>query len=231
MNLELDDTKLTQAIMLDNKGQYEKEISDLMQKLLGQGDCFIDCGAHVGYFTILGSELCSKVYAFEADKDNFASLMNNIEINNVSSNVIAHNQAVGDECKKVKLFVNLDNDGGHALWDVSKHPFNEQTRLKKKKPTRVVDMVTLDSVIDEPIKLIKFDVEGCEFLALKGAEKLICKYSPVLILEINNSALGEMGTSKEEIFSYLESLGYEGFKMTDDDDKNYAVNVAFVRVK
>jgi len=229
MKLELDDTKLTQSLMLDNQGEYEKEISDLMKKLLTEEDCFIDCGSHVGFFAIQGAELCHRVYAFEADSDNYKSLQNNIEINSFWNRITAFNVAVGDECKKVKLFVNLDNDGGNALWDVSKHPFNEKTRLKKKKPTRVVDMVTLDSLIDEPVKLIKMDVEGCELLALKGAEKLITKYSPTIIAEINRSALGEMGTSKEELCDYLKSFGYEGFKLTDDDDEGYAVNVAFVR--
>lgn len=229
MKLELDETKLTQSLMLAGQGEYEKEISDLMKKLLNEEDCFIDCGSHVGFFTIQGAELCHRVYAFEADADNYKALQNNIEINSFWNRITAFNCAVGDECKKVKLFVNLDNDGGNALWDISKHPFNEKTRLKKKKPTRVIDMVTLDSLIDEPVKLIKIDVEGCELLALKGAEKLIKKYSPVIIAEINHTALEAMGTSKQELYDYLKSFGYEGFKMTNDDEKNFAVNVTFVR--
>ncbi len=234
MKLELDDTKITQALMLDNQGEYEKEISDLMQRLLKKGDCFIDCGAHVGYFTIQGAELCGRVYAFEADSENFKSLQNNIEINRYWNNVTAFNVAVGDKCEKVKFYINLDNDGGNALWDVSKHPFNEKTRIKKKKPTKVVDMVTIDSLIDEPVKLIKIDTEGCELKILQGATNLIKKHSPVIIAEVNNFALEEMGTSKEEIFSYMYSLGYEWFNLRTKDHSlidKYEENVVFVRTK
>ncbi len=45
-----------------------------------------------------------------------------------------------------------------------------------------VKVVALDSIIDEPITFIKFDIEGAEFNALKGAEKLISAYKPKLAI-------------------------------------------------
>jgi FkbM family methyltransferase len=138
--------------------------------------------------------------------------LHNIKINKYE-NVEVFHKAVGDECKKIKLRVNFDNDGGHALWDVSKHPFNQKT-LHEKPKYQNVDMVTLDSIIDEPIKLIKIDVEGCELKVLKGSETLLKKYSPAVIAEINDMALREMGTDKNEIYSYMVSLGYSGFNLT-----------------
>lgn len=232
MKLELDDTKITQAMMLDNHGEYEKEISDLIHRLLSKGDCFIDCGAHVGYFSIMAAEICGRVYAFEADSENYKSLQHNIELNRFWNNVTAFNVAVGDKCEKVKFYINLDNDGGGGLWDVSKHPFNEKTRIKKKKPLKTIDMVTLDSLVNEPVKLIKIDTEGCELKILKGAEGIITKHSPVIVAEVNNFALVEMGTSKEEMFSYMYSLGYEWFNLRTRDHElsdKYEDNVVFVR--
>jgi len=132
MKLELDDTKITQALMLDNQGEYEKEISDLMQRLLKKGDCFIDCGAHVGYFTIQGAELCGRVYAFEADSENFKSLQNNIEINRYWNNVTAFNVAVGDKCEKVKFYINLDNDGETLCGMFPSTPSTKRPASKRK---------------------------------------------------------------------------------------------------
>jgi len=95
-------------------------------------------------------------------------------------------------------------------------------------------MVTIDSLIDEPVKLIKIDTEGCELKILQGATNLIKKHSPVIIAEVNNFALEEMGTSKEEIFSYMYSLGYEWFNLRTKDHSlidKYEENVVFVRTK
>lgn len=234
MKLELDETKITQRLMLTQGEKYEQEISNLMKQLLTKEDTFIDCGAHVGFFTCLAAELCKHVYAFEAEKENYKSLSHNIKINKYD-NVQAFHNAVGDECKKVNLTVNLDNDGGHGLWDVSKHPFNERTRAEKIKH-ETVPMVTIDSLeLNEPVKLIKIDVEGCELMVLKGAENLIKKYSPTVIAEINNSALNEMGTDKGDVYDYMLSLGYHGFNLTNGRgfetlDPNYAENAVFVRV-
>lgn len=231
MNLELDKNKFTQKLMLKSDGFYESEVSDMMVRMLEPTDTFIDCGAHIGWFTIIGAELCNRVYSFEAEKGNYECLLGNINLNGLK-NVKAFNNAVGDECKEVDLYVNLDNDGGHALWDVANHPFNKKT--KEKKTLQKVEMVTLDSCIDEPVKLIKIDTEGCELMVVKGAENLIKKYSPMIILEMNDSAFIEMGYTKKELIEYLEQLGYEGFDLKtgglmENMSKKYAENAVFVR--
>lgn len=232
MNLELDKTKFTQRLMLKSDGFYESEISDMMVRILKEDDTFIDCGAHIGWFTITGAELCKKVYSFEAEKGNFECLQKNIELNGLT-NVKAFNNAVGEECIDTELYINLDNDGGHALWDISIHPFNKKTKSadKVKQP---VKMVTLDSLIDEPVKLIKIDVEGCELKVIKGADNLIRKYSPMIILEMNDSAFKEMGYTKDYLIAHLKTLGYQGFNLKEggslnDMSKKYAENAVFVR--
>jgi len=233
MNLELDKNKFTQKLMLKSNGFYESEVSDMMVRMLEPTDTFIDCGAHIGWFTIIGAELCKQVYSFEAEKANYECLVGNINLNGLK-NVKAFNNAVGDECKEVELYVNLDNDGGHALWDVSHHPFNKKT--KEQKTLQKLEMVTLDSCIDEPVKLIKIDTEGCELMVVKGAENLIKKYSPMIILEMNDSAFIEMGYTKSELIEYLEKLGYEGFDLKtgglmENMSKKYAENAVFVRTR
>jgi FkbM family methyltransferase len=232
MNLELDETKFTQRIMLEQGSHYEQEISDLMKHLLTKEDTFIDCGANIGFFTCLGTELAGIVYAFEAEKDNIKSLKHNIKINKYENVSVFHN-AVGDKCKKIELRVNLDNDGGHALWDVSKHPFNQKT-LHETPQYQNVDMVTLDSIVNCPVKLIKIDVEGCEFKVLRGAEQLLKKYSPTIICEINDMALREMGTDKGEIYDFMSGLGYQGFNLTNGKgwetlNPRHCDNAVFVR--
>ncbi|NET40720.1 hypothetical protein [Okeania sp. SIO2B3] len=45
--------------MLDSvqKGRaYESEIFQLIRKFLQNGDCFIDIGAHIGYYSVLAAK-------------------------------------------------------------------------------------------------------------------------------------------------------------------------------
>ena len=54
---------------------------------------------------------------------------------------------------------------------------------------------------------IKIDVEGHEFSVLKGSEKILKKYKPVLLIEIDK----QHSTKVKETFNYLEELNYESF--------------------
>ena len=84
----------------------------------------------VGYFSILASALVGpqgSVFSFEPDVTNFAHLVEHIEANN-ATNIRPMHMAVGAMPAVAEFFVNADNDGGHALWEVGRHPFNERTR-------------------------------------------------------------------------------------------------------
>lgn len=55
--------------------------------------------------------------------------------------------------------------------------------------------------------LVKCDVEGAEFLVLKGAEKLLKKLSLYWIIEIH-PALSDYGCCKSDLLEYLHSFSY-----------------------
>jgi len=131
------------------------------------------------------------------------------------------------------LIFNRDNDGGHSLWNPAKHELNTLTR-DNELITEPVGMVTLDNVIDEPVKLIKIDVEGCEFKVIKGALKLIKKYKPLIIIEANDFALEQMGTSTDEIFSFMSEIGYDVYDLETGEPpqertNHFIYNVIFVK--
>jgi len=233
INFELDDTRMMQAYYeyLNDQGtEYEPEVLNIINRILTKDDVFVDCGAHVGFISLVAERVCKKVYAFEPETENYKYLVRNIELNDAS--VEALNYAVGDKNEEVELIINEDNDGGNCFWDVRKHPLNEESKkhdLVKQK----VKMVTLDSVIKEPVKLIKIDVEGNELNVLKGAERIIKESSPTIILEINKFALNEMGTSQEEIIGFLKERGYKGYNLIDGKEAGLpddVYNVIFLKV-
>ena len=195
-------------------GFYEKETSILMSALLKEGDLVIDVGAHIGYFSLLASRLVGntgRVFAFEPIKDNLTRLRHNIAINEVS-NVVVVPKASGDYVGLASFYYTRDNDGGHALWDVGKHPFNVQS--KKDPLTLEVPITTLEHYFKDvdlaALKMIKIDAEGNELNVLKGAQNILQQYRIKCISwEQNDFALAQMGHSENELRSYMQDLGYQ----------------------
>lgn len=68
-----------------------------------------------------------------------------------------------------------------------------------------VELKRLDEVIPTDIKidLIKIDVEGAEFMVLKGAKELLLKNKPAIIFECGLGASEFYGTNPVELYTYL----------------------------
>lgn len=218
MRYLFDTTRPTQRNMaahIVNGSLYEPEVSLMLMRVLQEGDRLIDVGANVGFFTVLAAQLVGKtgrVYAFEPEQENFSCLARNIALNQLS-NVVTYQAAVGDRLGTAELFINSDNDGGHALWNPGAHSFNLLSREKVIKQN--VEMVTLDSVlmgVSVPIKLMKIDVEGYELHVLHGALELITQQRvPFVLAEVNRLALQQSGGSERALFQLMRHLGYSAY--------------------
>jgi FkbM family methyltransferase len=215
MRYLFDTTRPTQQNMaahLLNGSLYEPEVAVVLMRVLQDGDGFVDVGANVGFFTVLAAQLVGetgRVYAFEPEQENFGRLAQNISLNDLS-NVVTYQSAVGDQVGTAELFINSDNDGGHALWNPGAHSFNKVSREKVIKQN--VEMVTLDSVLagaTVPVKLIKIDAEGYEQHVLHGALELITRHRvPFVLAEVNRLALQQAGASERALFQLMRHLGY-----------------------
>jgi FkbM family methyltransferase len=219
LRLLLDPEHMSQRFMLNDltAGRlYEGETSNFIGSILQPGDTFVDIGAHVGYFSMLAAQLVGPsgaVFSFEPEPRNFSHLLEHIEANGVT-NVRPMHMAVGASPSVADFFVNADNDGGHALWEVGRHPFNERSR--ETPVTRKVFVTSLDTIFQgrdmRTLKAIKIDAEGAEFAILVGARELLRRVRvPFIIAEINRFALQSMGASERHLRSVMEELGYETY--------------------
>ena len=79
----------------------------------------------------------------------------------------------------------------------------------------------LDDIVREVgvtrVDAVKIDVEGAEFLVLKGAVEILDRYRPVLSVELLDQGLKSMGSSVAEVTAFLRSHGYVPKQITESN--------------
>lgn len=178
-----------------NKHLPEPEVIHVMTRALKAGDCAVDAGANVGFFTVLMSKLVGdrgRVLAIEPDRKNVVKLKKNLDINSCQ-NVDIYDCAIGR---------------GAGLAPIYQHADNGQTHMfGQGEPSDFVGVETLDSLIakapSRPI-LIKLDIEGSETAAV---ESLSYK-CPCIISELNSTALQRAGSSARDLMMIMRHRGY-----------------------
>lgn len=195
---------------------YEPETTLLLLSVLRPGDRFVDVGGHIGYFSVIASQVVGaegRVFTFEPAPANYTRLVRHLTLNACDNVVPLHLAASGAACG-VTLHLNSDNDGGHALWDVRQHPLNARSRATPQ--AHATWAVRLADVVGRvPVRAIKLDIEGAELDALRGAEPLLVGDDsvPFIIAEINRSALHALGASEEALRAYMLDCGYDTWLM------------------
>jgi FkbM family methyltransferase len=145
-------------------------VNDLYE--LNEQDVIVDCGAYTGDSVKLYCDAypdLKKIIAFEPVADNYKCLVETISQMTVP--VIPIQKAVGDDNYETYI-------SGHNGTSVSILKHDENI-------TEKITVCCLDDEIgNERPTLIKFDVEGFELPALKGAAKLIKKKHPILVISL-----------------------------------------------
>lgn len=138
--------------------------------LLRPGDLFVDVGANIGSFTVLASAVCgADTLAFEPDPGAMKALMRNVRCNHIEGKVRAVQAAVGARAGTIAFTKGYDTTNRVATVEEA--------------DTQTVDLTTLDiALADAGPALIKFDVEGYEGAAVKGAEATFAKDALLAVL-------------------------------------------------
>lgn len=224
--LELDLTQLSQRLIHDhlaNGRLYEPDLATLMLRTLGPGSVFLEIGGHVGTFSMLAGHLIGAegaVIAIEPNPDNIGHFRRHVTLNE-HENVHLIEAACCDREGTMEFFTNLDNDGGHALWDVGEHSFNQKSKADPQRTE--VKTVTVDGVLAAQdvarVDLIKVDTEGAELSVMQGAERTLRELRPPLIVcEFNRFGLEQMGTSMPELRAFMDDRGYGCYLMNAEGD-------------
>jgi len=174
---------------------YEIELLEYIRDLELSG-CYVDVGAHHGNHTVFFSLFCQaeKVVAIEGSPINFEYLDANI-YENICENVEPICILVGDEDKEeVNLYWREDNTGTATIFPQEQFPETISNAQR-----------TLNDILENEndISLMKFDIQGAEWLALQGGLEVIEKHRPMIIMEMM-----KWNENRKEIEEYLENLDY-----------------------
>lgn len=177
-------------------GLHEFEDMAFVLHFLETGDLFVDVGANVGSYAVLGGTTGASVLAVEPLPATFRLLCRNIVVNTFAENIKALNIGFSDAPGTLHFTDHLDTVN---------HVVPPGT------PDSCPVLVdTLDAICAERIPaLIKIDVEGYEKEVLQGGAKTL--QSPVLkalIVELNDSGK-RYGNQENEVISLLEKAGFQ----------------------
>ncbi|MGB2775672.1 MAG: FkbM family methyltransferase [Candidatus Acidiferrum sp.] len=201
-------------------GYYDLPTVRVIQELLKPGMTFVDVGAHVGQYSLLGSGLVGtegSVHSFEPEPEVFELLRHNVLINGLH-NVHPIPCALAESIRDVELYVaRPDNIGQTSL----RQP-NNFSGVQVKVHCRTLDDYAEEHGVDR-INLIKIDVEGAELDVLLGARRVLSRNpKPHMILEFWEEFLQAYGSSCAQLAEFLRQSGYSLFWIGETDLIPYA---------
>lgn len=184
----------------------------VLGNLLKPDMVFVDIGANQGEFTLYaGRRITSgRVLAFEPMPRMFAQLQENIQLNRLTS-VVVHNSALSSHAGSMTIHAAADavNEGLGTLYPVG-------TDFQ---PAGTVQLEVFDEVFRghklDRLDIIKLDVEGSELAVLRGAQRSLVRFQPVIMFELNRPAFAAAGYTPEALIDYLRSLGYHRFSLIE----------------
>ena len=171
---------------LARTGGYEPEVSATLRRVLPRGATFIDIGANIGWFSLLGALIVGPsghVVAVEPNPRNVALLRESVKDNgfeNIDILPVALAERPGVAA--------LETDGSNGRVIPIDGPPPETVEASFVVATYPLDEL-LNDVGTSRVDVMKIDVEGAEPLVLLGATKTISQNRPLLISEFYPMAL------------------------------------------
>lgn len=178
---------------------HDQNMLPVILPLIKPGDWVVDGGAFIGdhtiaYLNAVGPE--GRVFAFEPNIEAFRCLSHN--------------------CPRATN-VNCGLGASRTFGNLVPNP-NAGAAFLNCEEGGPIPIRTLDSFEIDRVDFMKFDLEGMELEALRGAYDVLTKKRPTVLLEINRGALARSGTTPEVVVDYLLNLDYYTRKVYDSDD-------------
>lgn len=179
----------------------EMQTKDWFVKHAGPDWVYLDCGANIGYYSILFSQLSPQGWVHAIEPTDTVNLLEQNLRHHSCRNVSVHRKAVGRQTGKIadKIF---------RVWG-------------KEPEVMTYDFTTIDDLVSTSrwsrIDCLKIDVDSFDFEVLQGAEQTLARFDPWLVVELNH-ALGQRGQNNMAAVDWLVVRGYSHCLVLDQDN-------------
>lgn len=185
-------------------GNYEREESRIIRKLLKPGMTVIDAGANFGYYSALAASIVGpsgRVIAVEPYPPNFQRLNHWIRDNRVG-HLTPYNFALGRCAGRGEMFSAYDDTDAPVM---VAHGHS---------PVASVDIRTLDACVEEwsvgSVDFLKVDVDGYETELFAGARRALSERRiRSLLCEFCEEWLIKVGSSTSVLWQAIVAAGFK----------------------
>ena len=204
---------------LSRMGLLGKEYDDVtfLKKYIRKGDCCIDIGAHLGYFTIELSRLTrpeGKVLAIEP-MSKFNNVLEALLRRHKADNVTLYRVALGGNGDFVEMGIpEIGRKKRFAYARIMDSQPDLQYVDTEKVPNHQGD--SLFSTLDR-LDFVKVDVEGLEFSVVTSMIHTIGAHRPILLCEFFE------GEQRLKLYHLLQPMGYQAYRLANG--KWHAIDV------
>jgi FkbM family methyltransferase len=191
-------------------GRFEPETVRAYRQLIRPGDVVADIGANMGAHSLWLARYVGetgKVLAFEPTAAAFFRLQRNVNSNPELSARINARQimlaAAPEQLLEPTIYASWRVDGKQ---EKSAHPLHLGVAVS----TEGAKSLTFDDAVDGEscVSLIKLDVDGHEYDVLRGAQQILKRDRPKIIMELAPYTIRERGQDIKDLVSLLRSFGY-----------------------
>ena len=210
MLVDTRDAAIAPWLVLD--GMWEPHVTSWMQSTLRPGQVFVDVGANVGYFTLLGASLVGpggRVVSVEAHPTLAGVLQRNVVINGYYGYVVTHNKAAWSETTQLEFHIRANFAGNSSVGHIDDEGLR---RLGDTEEAVQVQAVVLDDLLaDLPrVDMMKIDVEGAEVHAFQGLTRTIEANPGIIIMfEWARAQIESVGDTPQALADLVEGMGFK----------------------
>lgn len=184
---------------------FEGLIRDIYVAFLKPGDRAIDVGVNEGHHLVNLAEAVGasgKVIGIEAYRPMLWRTLGNVAIHHrhLVDRIEPHNVAVSREAGEATFYWDHSSTG---LSSLAKRDVSNGHEVE---PTKV-NVVTLDSLVSDPVQFIKIDIEGAEYDALCGATRLL-ESKPLIAFEFDQESPTYFNYQADDFVKLFTSRGY-----------------------
>jgi len=194
---------------LNHYKTWEPQTFAVIDKLLEKNTTFLDIGSWIGPVLLYIAPRVKRIIAIDCDDVATDILEENISCNDFKCKIDIERSAIYNENKKI-------NAGGgirHAKWGGS-----EITILNTKKNNKIVNAITMDSLVEKynitDCGFVKMDIEGGEYFIIKSMRNFFEEKKPILYVSLhphllNNIYLKSVISNLFKIFPYVYNTRFE----------------------